>query len=441
MENISNYSISTLINNIFFHLTGRKCENQLCIRTNSKKISTNGDLYILVNLALWKNHLMVKLNCNNDCQNILEHYAHTRDTELEQVDNDDTNEKVLQSLILASESWNYKIRKCTLEKERVCIFLDRPSTMKTIINSVIRKGSSFGRNPFTNEEISLVYLTDKNSDLTNRRLKLILEFSTRILNLQGYRISYDINDNSIVLSNKSNKKLNYDWSTHLCGVVKNSETNVKETTLTWKTYIHHKMKMIGKQNLEKNLHMEKTDIDSYFLNMAEATVIFELLSIKPIRPVNVNVDTSSNRSLTNTKGIHFIFYNIGRIKAILNKYNEGILDGKYPELPDIATIDFSVLDDEGEWELIYDYMVRYSEVIENSVRHKPTFQICPQTFCAFLSELCIKFSIYYSKIKILTEGYKHLHSKLIAKIYMLKALNIIFQNALTVLGIKYISLN
>lgn len=439
MENISNYSISTLINNIFFHLTGSECKNQLIIRVNNEKLSTNGDLYILANLTLWKNLLVVKFDCNNDCNNILQHYAHTRGIELEQVDKNDTNEKVLQSFILASETWNYKITKCTLQKERVCLFLDRPSVIKTIISTIIEKGSSFGKNPSTNKEMCLTFHPDVQSELTSTRLKLIKDVSERILDLQGYRICKKVCSNSIVLTNKLNGKSTKDCNTYLCGVVKNSETNTKETMFTWSKYIHYKIEMIREQNEHKYLNAEKKDKNSSLWNMAEAAIAFELLSIKPIRPVFVNVRTNANRSLTNTKGVFFIFYNIARIAAIIEKYDKGISNGEYPELPDIKTVDFSILDDEGEWELIYNFMVGYSQAIENSVRHIPTFQICPQTLCTFLSGLCQKFSTYYSKIKILTEGYKHLHSKLIARIYMLKALEIILQNALAILNIKSVS--
>ncbi|XP_014599233.1 PREDICTED: uncharacterized protein LOC106784333 isoform X2 [Polistes canadensis] len=430
MENISNYSISTLINNIFFHLTGFECKNQLIIRVNNEKLSTNGDLYILANLTLWKNLLVVKFDCNNYCNNILQHYAHTRGIELEQVDENYTNEKVLQSFILASETWNYKITKCILQNERVCLFLDRPSVIKTIISTIIEKGSSFGKNPSTNKEMCLTFHPDVQSELTSTRLKLIKDVSERILDLQGYRICKKVCSNSIVLTNKLNGKRNEDCNTYLCGVVKNSETNTKETMFTWNKYIHYKIKMIREQNEHKYLNAEKQDTNSFLWNMAEAAITFELLTVKPIRPVFVNVRTSANRSLTNTKGVLFIFYNIVRIAAIIEKYDKGISNGEYPELPDIKT---------GEWELIYNFMVGYSQVIENSVRHIPTFQIYPQTLCTFLSGLCKKFSIYYSKIKILTEGYKHLHSKLIARIYMLKALKIILQNGLAILNIKSVS--
>ncbi|XP_015176639.1 PREDICTED: uncharacterized protein LOC107066492 [Polistes dominula] len=439
MENISNYSISTLINNIFFHLTGFEYKDQLIIRVNNEKLSTNGDLYFPANLTIWKNLLVVKLDCNNDCNNILQHYAHTRGIELKEVDKNDTNEKVLQSFISASKTWNYKITKCTLQKERICLFLDRPSVIKTIISTIIEKGSSFGKNPSTNKEICLTFHPDVQSELTSTRLKLIKDVSERILDLQGYRICKKVCSNSIVLTHKFNGKRSKDCNTYLCGVVKNLETNTKETMFTWSQYIHYKIKMIKEQNEHKYLNEDKQDIDSFLRNMAEGAITFELLTIKPIRPVFVNVHTSANRSLTNTKGIFFIFYNIVRIAAIIKKYDEGISNGDYPELPDIKTVDFSILDNESEWELIYNFMVGYSQAIENSVRHIPTFQICPQILCAFLSRLCQNFSIYYSKIKILTEGYKHLHSKLIARIYMLKALEIILQNALAILNIKSVS--
>ncbi|KAF7407782.1 hypothetical protein HZH66_002319 [Vespula vulgaris] len=441
MENIPNNSISTLINQIFFHLTGFECKDQSIIRVNNEKLSVNGDLYFLPSLKLWKTVLVDKLNCNENCTNILQHCADIRHNELKQMEKINTNEKVFQSLILASKTWDLKITKCTLQNERVCLFLERPSVIKTIINTVIEKGRSFGRNASTNENICLTFLPDEQSELTSMRLQLIKNISERILDLQGYCVCKKVCPNAIMLSSKSHIETTEDCKRYVCGVVKNSETNTKETTLTWRKYVYNKMETIIELNDQKYLHTKKQDIndDPFIRNMAEATISFELLAIKPSRSVCINIHTSGDRSLTNTKGIPFILYNTARIAAIIKKYNEGISNGEYPELTNVEAVDFSVLDDEDEWELIYNFIMGYSQAIENSIKHKPTFQICPQVICMFLSRLCQKFSIYYRRIKILTEGYKHLYSKLIARIYMLKALEIILQNTLAIFNIESVS--
>ncbi|XP_047343208.1 DALR anticodon-binding domain-containing protein 3 [Vespa velutina] len=441
MENISNNSISTLIDHIFFHLTGFECKDQSIIRVNNEKLFINGDLYFLPSLKLWKTILADKLDCNENCTNILQHCAHIGNTVLEQVEKINTNEKVFQSLILASNTWNLKITKCTLQNERICLFLERPSVMKTIINTVIQKGPSFGRNASINENICLTFLPDEQSELTSMRLQLIKDISERILDLQGYSICKKVCPHSVVLTNKSHRETIEDSKNYVCGVVKNSETNTKEITLTWSKYIYNKIETIMELNEQKYLETNKQDTneDSFLRNMAEATVTFELLAVKPSRPVSINIHTNTDRSLTNTKGAPFILYNTARIAAIIEKYNEGISNGEYPELTNIEAVDFSVLDDEDEWELIYNFIIGYSQAIENSIRHKPNFQICPQVICMFLSRLCQKFSIYYRRIKILTEGYKHLYSKLIARIYMLKALEIILQNTLAIFNIKSVS--
>lgn len=94
MENITNNSISTLIDHIFFHLTGFECKDQSIIRVNNEKLLINGDLYFLLSLKLWKSVLMDKLDCNENCTNILQHCAHTVNTEPKQVEKVNTNEKV-----------------------------------------------------------------------------------------------------------------------------------------------------------------------------------------------------------------------------------------------------------------------------------------------------------------------------------------------------------
>lgn len=98
-------------------------------------------------------------------------------------------------------------------------------------------------------------------------------------------------------------------------------------------------------------------------------------------------------------------------------------------------------------------------MINNCLKCEPSFHIYPQIVCLFLSRLCQKFSVYYRKVRILTvrkklyvyishifmsncdfqEGGDHLIPKMIARLYMLRALQVVFENALDILGIKPVS--
>lgn len=50
--------------------------------------------------------------------------------------------------------------------------------------------------------------------------------------------------------------------------------------------------------------------------------------------------------IVNIAGASFILYNVARIATIIRKYNERVLYGDYPSLPNIGNVDFSELHEE-----------------------------------------------------------------------------------------------
>lgn len=132
-------------------------------------------------------------------------------------------------------------------------------------------------------------------------------------------------------------------------------------------------------------------------------------------------------------------YNIARIIAIIEKYNHKRLKGEYPNLPHMNDIDFSLLKQEEEWELIYNFIIGYQQMLKDCLKYDPIFQVNPQVICIFLAKLCQKFSIYYRRIRILTEAYDHLIPTMNARLYMLHALQIVLQNTLALIDIIPVS--
>lgn len=55
-----------------------------------------------------------------------------------------------------------------------------------------------------------------------------------------------------------------------------------------------------------------------------------------------------------------------------------------------------------EWELIFNFVFGYSELIRKCVKLDSDFTISPHLVCAFLSQLSQRFSVYYRKTRILT---------------------------------------
>lgn len=377
--------------------------------------------------------------CSNSCTSILQHLAHARGTTKGNTDAD-VAEKIFEQLISKSSDWPVRIQRCTLQRERICLFLNRGDIVANSITMAIECGMTFGKVKSTGKTFTLKYQPDRQSDLTTQRLRLMRNIAAKVLNLHGYTLS--TGENCIgryMFTSKSEGSVDEGYEKYVCGVVKNSQSNLKEIYLTWEQYIKCKMNQLAELSEHKFIEDKKNNTKDFFLhNLANAIVIFELVAVKPSRSVIIG-NNQEDRSIVNTRGASFVLYNTARIATIIMKYNEKVSRGDYPNLPDIKNVDFSQLQEEEEWELIYNFIFGYPQMINNCLKCESSFHIYPQVICSFVSRLCQKFSVYYRKVRILTEGGDHLISKMVARLYMLRALQIVFENALDILSIKPVS--
>ncbi|XP_060825620.1 DALR anticodon-binding domain-containing protein 3-like [Bombus pascuorum] len=442
MESTSPICMQLLINNITSYLSGNNCKNTSIVKVNNEKLAINGELYFIPSLKVWKNLLKDTDKCEEKCTTILQHFLYVRGGGTNNNTDADVANQVLQLLISSSSNWSIKLHKYLLERERVCLFLQRTPLIESSIKAVIASKNDFGKTFSVNKIFSFISLQDKESELTTRRLHLIQHVTEKILTLHGSKLSDEHSDHRFVFTTKSQGNVRENYERCICGVVKNTETNCKETKLTYKEYINNKIIELKALNEHKYFEAREFNVETeecFLENLAKAAVTFELLSVKPSRPVFIGCNVATDKSTTNTKGGCFILYNTARITAIIEKYNDKNLRGEYPNLPCVNDTDFSLLNQEEEWELIYNFVIGYQQMIKDCLRYDPVFQTNTQFICIFLSKLCQKFSIYYHRIRILTEAYDHLIPTMTARLYMLHALQIVLQNALALLDITPVS--
>ncbi|XP_070155070.1 DALR anticodon-binding domain-containing protein 3 isoform X2 [Polyergus mexicanus] len=438
MESWTEFCIKSVIDNIVFHLAGDKYKNSLIIKINSKNLSVNGELYFLCNFKAWKSIS----KCAKNCTSILQHFVHIHGMTKDNIDADVT-EEMFKQLTSKSSNWPIRIQQCMLQRERVCLFLNREDVIVNSIRMAVKHGRTFGRIKSIGKTVNLKYQPDTQSDLTSHRLRLIKNIAAKALSLHGYTLSAEENcADKYIFTSKSEGLIDKGYEKYVCGVVKNYHTNSKEICLTWEQYIKCKMDQLAELSEHKLIESERnnTKKDFFLHNLANAIVTFELMAVKPSRSVVIgNNNFQNNKSITNNRGASFVLYNTARIATIIMKYNEKVSCGNYPSLPNIENVDFSQLHEEDEWELIYNFIFGYPQMINDCLKYEASFCIYPQILCLFLSRLCQKFSIYYRRIRILTEGGDHLTSKMFARLYMLYALQVVLQNALDILGITPVS--
>ncbi|XP_074609834.1 DALR anticodon-binding domain-containing protein 3-like isoform X1 [Acropora palmata] len=173
--------------------------------------------------------------------------------------------------------------------------------------------------------------------------------------------------------------------------------------------------------------------------MALSVVKLEVLSISPNSEVKIDLCETSREFRQAT----FVLYNCARLSKLFQNFDENVKNGVYPQLPPVDEVDFSLLREEDEWELLISFIATFPTIVKDTV---PTLAATSQSFvihtnkiCCFLFSLSHKFSSYYGRVHILGESRTHLFPTMFARLYLMKALQQIFQNCLELLNVSYLT--
>lgn len=178
------------------------------------------------------------------------------------------------------------------------------------------------------------------------------------------------------------------------------------------------------------------------VQLAKAAIKFELLSTGCRSEVKLDLSTSPSSaggSPVDGKGGVFVMYNCARLATLFRHFEESISKGVYPPLPDLEDVDFSLLKQEEEWELLFNYVILFPSVVRETIvgMEKSTAEpIQTHKICQFLLSLSNTMSRYYSKTHILIESRSHLMPLMFARLYLMKAIQAVMHDGLSLLGIE-----
>ncbi|KAM7412299.1 hypothetical protein PAMA_021991 [Pampus argenteus] len=175
--------------------------------------------------------------------------------------------------------------------------------------------------------------------------------------------------------------------------------------------------------------------------MTSATVRFELLSTVHTSPVTLDVQREGSVSTKGPRGGVFVMYNCARLHTLFDSYERGVGKGLYPEIPDGSELDFSALKEEGEWLLLFNYLIPFSELLDQSGQAldcdggAARVNIKTEQICKFLVSLSKDFSSYYNRVHVLGEPLPHLFNQMFCRLYLLRALRELYHSALDTLNL------
>ncbi|XP_067908229.1 DALR anticodon-binding domain-containing protein 3 isoform X2 [Heterodontus francisci] len=176
-------------------------------------------------------------------------------------------------------------------------------------------------------------------------------------------------------------------------------------------------------------------------SMTSATIRFELLATAHRSPLNLDLTQAVNISTKGTKSGAFVMYNCARLATLFDHFNKSVQQGLYPKFPETSQLNFSALQEEGEWLLLYNYIIPFREVlclITQSLSSAKGIRLTinTETVCKFLVNLSMDFSSYYNRVHILGEPLEHLFNQMFARLQLMKALREVFHTALGTLHIS-----
>ncbi|XP_012689948.2 DALR anticodon-binding domain-containing protein 3 isoform X2 [Clupea harengus] len=175
--------------------------------------------------------------------------------------------------------------------------------------------------------------------------------------------------------------------------------------------------------------------------MTSATVRFELLSTVHTSPVTLEVQKEGGVSTKGPRGGVFVMYNCARLHTLFSSYERGVQEGIYPEIPESSELDFSSLKEEGEWLLLFNYLIPYSELLDQSGRTLELegggvrVNLKTEQACKFLVSLSKDFSSYYNRVHVLGEPLPHLFNQMFCRLLLLSALRELYHSALDALNL------
>ncbi|XP_013990646.1 DALR anticodon-binding domain-containing protein 3 [Salmo salar] len=184
--------------------------------------------------------------------------------------------------------------------------------------------------------------------------------------------------------------------------------------------------------------VEDQTLDDIIKVMTSATVRFELLSTVHTSPVTLDVQREGSVSTKGPRGGVFVMYNCARLHTLFDSYERGVEKGLYPEIPEGSQLDFSALKEEGEWLLLFNYLIPFSELLDQTGQTLECdggarVNLKTEQICKFLVSLSKDFSSYYNRVHVLGEPLPHLFNQMFCRLQLLRALRELYHSALDTL--------
>ncbi|OCT85860.1 DALR anticodon-binding domain-containing protein 3 [Xenopus laevis] len=177
--------------------------------------------------------------------------------------------------------------------------------------------------------------------------------------------------------------------------------------------------------------------EEIIMGLASAAIKFEMMSTAHRSQVTLDLE-DTNITTKGTKSGAFVMYNCARLATMFESYSSAVRKALYPEFPPAGDLNYSTLREEGEWLLLFNYILTFPEVLSQSAQislSSPGIRVTANTeaVCKFLVNLSMDFSSYYNRVHILGEPLSHLFGQMFSRLQLMKAIESVLHSALETL--------
>ncbi|KAK7026705.1 DALR anticodon-binding domain-containing protein 3 [Halocaridina rubra] len=361
------------------------------------------------------------------------------------------------------------------EKSLLCFSLMRIKMIQEAVTSALQAGRHYGRQSILSSE-NVILIHDTSADAKTEahiyRGHVILNHLVNCLKFAGASVHFE-NYSKISASEHSSELLesktgvkevessatssfkrthmddtvplyflsqsqNVDTNNlHIWQVLKYTHLVNTSTGKAWKVLAHDYFKIVLSE-LRSAMELKYGDINKegndVLEEQARHCVLLHLLS----KNYSDNLRVQTGEDSQNSKDWAFVLYNYARLRMIFKSFEEQVADNALAPLPTIEDVDFSLLKYNEEWVLVWQYIIRWPEIVqefaltftENVANMKTSVMI------KFMHSLSHHISTYYSRFHVLpSEPLSHLMPLMHARLYLLKAVILVMDVCFDLLGI------
>uniref|UniRef100_A0A1A9VRU1 DALR anticodon binding domain-containing protein n=1 Tax=Glossina austeni TaxID=7395 RepID=A0A1A9VRU1_GLOAU len=400
------------------------------IRVHSEKLALLGEISFPSKPEIWFNYFkdsMQKLN-----ENIF-HMLKPNDF--------GSDEQKLHFLQVAA-TWDLPVERLIVNPERCHVYLKRTSIIKQTISHILTD-KNYGQ--LKKLETRYVYIepleedTRVLQDLSLYRSKLLYNALENVVRYSGWIKVNDLSFKQCLhLKIKSVRAKDIQDSqgnavVAKCGIVVDPLNNGGLCKMPATEYLS--LRSNDMHLMAQHKYGVRVKQDARFCALMKrlgyAAVTVDLLEVKHTSPVKI-IRCGQSRS----KGASFIFYNSARLESLLRSFDERVANGDYEPLPPLNSVNWELLNEEKEWQLVFVYLTGFPDLVERCLDQLERGLCAIHLIIRFLHNMVGVFSIYYRRTRILTEKRDHLMPTLYAHIYLIKAVREILNKTLLLLDIE-----